>query len=153
MITALGQDEERNALIAAEVRARLTPQTRALILSDRVEHVHVLAALLARFHPVILTGELTTTARAAAMAAVRAGAQLTIATSSLLGEGVDVPGWDQLFMATPMASGPRTPQAVGRVSRAAPGKGRATVVDFVDTGVPALVGAHEQRARLYRRTA
>jgi superfamily II DNA or RNA helicase len=149
MITALVQDEARNALIVDEVRDRLQAQTRALILSDRVEHVTTLAALLEDLRPVILTGVLTKSERDAAMRAVRAGAQLTIATSSLLGEGVDVPGWDLLFLATPMAGGPRTLQAIGRVSRAAPGKDRAVVIDFVDVNVLALANAHDQRVRLY----
>jgi hypothetical protein len=87
MITALVHDDARNALIADELRDRLTPQTRALILSDRIEHVHLLAALLEDLDPVILTGEVTKPARDAAMTAVRQGARLTIATSSLLGEG------------------------------------------------------------------
>lgn len=149
MISALVQDRPRNQLIAREVHERLMPHTRALLLSDRIDHVNVLAGLLADCNPVVLTGDLTKGARDSAMAAVRAGAPLTIATSSLLGEGVDVPGWDVLFLATPMAGGPRTLQAVGRVSRAAPGKDRATVVDFVDGDVPALSAAHEQRNRLY----
>jgi superfamily II DNA or RNA helicase len=153
MITDLVQDSERNALIVKEVRKRLRPQTRALILSDRIEHVLLLAALLEDLDPVVLTGTLTKSERDAAMQAVRGGAQLTIATSSLLGEGVDVPGWDLLFLATPMAGGPRTLQAIGRVSRAAPGKDWAVVVDFVDRAVPALANAYGQRARLYQRSA
>src|SRR5208337_586869 len=99
---------QRNDLIAREVRARLTANIHALILSDRIEHVHTLAGLLDDFAPVILTGDLTKPEREAAMAAVRRGAQLTIATTSLLGEGIDVPGWELLFLATPMAGGPRT---------------------------------------------
>ena len=75
------------------------------------------------------------------------------ATSSLLGEGIDVPGWDLLLMASPMAGEPRTLQAIGRVSRAAPGKEKATVVDFVDRRVPALVGAHPARQLMYARGA
>jgi superfamily II DNA or RNA helicase len=153
MITDLVQDSERNALIVNEVRDRLQPQTRALILSDRIEHVLMLAALLADLNPVVLTGTLTKAARETAMQAVRDGARLTIATSSLLGEGVDVPGWDLLFLATPMAGGPRTLQAIGRVTRAAPGKDRAVVVDFVDRDVPALAHAYGQRARLYAQSA
>ncbi|MBI4474769.1 MAG: DEAD/DEAH box helicase [Acidobacteria bacterium] len=152
MITAMVNDDDRNQLIAEEVRERLTPETRALILTDRVDHVNVLAGILREFTPVILTGELSESRRDTAMANVRGGARLTIATSSLLGEGVDVPGWDLLFLTTPMAGGPRTLQAVGRVSRAAPGKDRATIVDFVDSAVPVLVGAHSQRERLYHRT-
>jgi superfamily II DNA or RNA helicase len=151
MITALVQDDARNDLIADEVRVRQTPSSRTLILTDRIEHVHALAHRLSDCNPIVLTGELGKSARDTAMAGVRQGASLTIATSSLLGEGVDVPGWDLLFLATPMAGGPRTLQAVGRVSRAAPGKDCATVVDFVDTDVPALLSAHALRVRLYRR--
>ena len=152
MITALVQDDDRNRLIAREISSRLRPERRALVLSDRISHVHRLAALLEELNPTVLTGKLSKSDREAAMGAVRAGARLTIATSSLLGEGVDVPGWDLLVMATPMAGGPRTLQAVGRVSRAAPGKREATVVDFVDRRVPALVQAHRARERLYARS-
>ena len=153
MISALVNDETRNDLIAAELRRRLTPQTRALILSDRIDHVRILAARLREYDPVVLTGQLQKAERSAAMSSIRAGAPLTIATTGLLGEGVDVPGWDLLLMATPMAGGPRTMQAIGRVSRAASGKGGATVVDFVDSQVPALLIAYEQRERLYRQAS
>lgn len=151
MIGALVRDDARNELIVDEIRARLTSGTRALILSDRIAHVDTLAELLSDLDPVVLTGELSKSERETAMVAVRAGAGLTIATTSLLGEGVDVPGWGMLFLVTPIAGGPRTLQAVGRVSRAAPGKDRAVVVDFVDRRVPALVGAHRARERMYAR--
>jgi superfamily II DNA or RNA helicase len=151
MITELVNDDDRNALVADEIRARMTSENRALILSDRIDHVNILASLLSDLAPTVLTGELSQSERESAMAQIRSGARLTIATSSLLGEGVDVPGWALLFLATPMAGGPRTLQAIGRVSRAAPGKQRATVVDFVDGEVPALVGAHRQRERVYSR--
>jgi superfamily II DNA or RNA helicase len=151
MIGALVQDDARNALIVADVRSRLIDGRRALVLSDRVEHVRALETQLRDLDPVVLTGDAPKAARDAAMTAIRAGARLTIATSSLLGEGVDVPGWDLLFLATPMSGGPRTLQAIGRVTRAAPGKTRATVVDFVDADVPALAGAHRQRAQVYRQ--
>jgi hypothetical protein len=57
---------------------------------------------------------------------------------------------ERLSGVSPIAGGPRTLQAIGRVSRAAPGKQAATVIDFVDADVPALRGAHAQRARLYQ---
>jgi superfamily II DNA or RNA helicase len=151
MVNALVRDPHRNALIVSEVRRRLASHSRALVLSDRVEHVGILADLLANLHPVILTGKLSPAARETAMKAVREGALVTIATSGLLGEGIDVPSWDLLFLVTPMAGGPRTLQAVGRVSRAAPGKTSATVVDFVGTQVPALVVSHQLRERMYAR--
>jgi superfamily II DNA or RNA helicase len=149
MVTDLIGDEARNRLIEAEVRARVSEKTRALVLTDRVSHANKLSIMLADLNPVVLTGELGKSERTDRMAKVRAGAPLTIATTHLLGEGIDVPGWDVLFLVSPIAGGPRTVQAVGRVARPAPGKDRATVVDFVDARIPALVGAAKSRARLY----
>ncbi len=108
MLTSLARDSDRNQLIAADVRERLTPGTKALILTDRIDHVNRLADILAQHDPVVLTGDVSNGEREAAMVEIRRGAPLTIATASLLGEGIDVPGWDLLFMASPMAGGPRT---------------------------------------------
>ena len=84
------------------------------------------------------------------MAKIRAGARLTIATISLLGEGVDCPLWDLLFLVSPMAGGPRVLQALGRITRSAPGKERALLVEFVDSRVSMLQAAWIKRERLYR---
>ncbi len=149
MLSALVRDTNRNQLVANTVRHRLMPDTHAVVLTDRIEHVGLLAALLRDLDPVVLTGNMPQATRDAGMAAIRAGARVTIATAALLGEGVDVPGWDLLVMASPMAGGPRTLQAVGRVCRAAPGKQQALVVDVHDPHVPALVAAAAQRERLY----
>lgn len=131
-----------------EIRKRIAG-ARALILTDRIEHALILATDLADRNPVVLTGEKSRSEREQSMALIRQGASLTIATTHLLGEGVDVPGWDLLFLVTPLARGPRVLQAVGRAARPAPGKSKATVLDFVDEQIPALVNAARARARLY----
>jgi superfamily II DNA or RNA helicase len=148
MLSDLIADRGRNALIESEVRSMLN-DSRALILTDRIEHANILAGQLEDLNPVLLTGELSRSEREQAMLHVREGARLTIATIHLLGEGIDVPGWNLLFLVSPIAGGPRTLQAVGRVARPAPGKQRATVVDFIDNRIPALVNAARSRQRLY----
>jgi superfamily II DNA or RNA helicase len=145
----LTRNEERNRLIVSEIRRRLRTESRALVLTDRIEHAMTLAEMLADLDPTLLHGSLSKSDRMNGMDAIRAGARQTIATTHLLGEGIDVPGWDILFLASPIAGGPRTLQALGRVSRSAPGKDRATVVDFVDSRVPALWAAWKKRQRLY----
>lgn len=152
MLSNLVTNRERNSLIVREVRARLNG-SRALILTDRIEHANILAGELADLRPVLLTGEISRPERMQAMNRVRKGARLTIATIHLLGEGVDVPGWDLLFLVSPIAGGPRTLQAVGRVARPAPGKDRATVVDFVDSRIRILTNAARERQKLYRNEA
>lgn len=151
MITDLTTNQERNELIESEMRQRLVPGIKALILTDRINHANTLSAHLSDFSPVLLTGELTKKVRAAAMEKVRSGAHLTIATTHLLGEGVDVPGWNLLFLASPIAGGPRTLQAAGRIARPAPGKDRAVLVDFLDESVPMLKAAFWSRQRLYKK--
>ena len=149
MISHMVRDRERNRLHQAREEWPGHQETRALILSDRIRHVNLLAELLADLDPVVLTGELSKPRREAAMVRVRSGAQLTIATAALLGEGVDVPGWDLLLLASPFSGGPRTLQAVGRIARPSEGKHKALVVDFVDARVPILRVAWSKRQRLY----
>ncbi len=149
MITDLVQDLERNQLIEKEVRKRIDEESQALILTDRIEHANRLSWMLQDLPPVLLTGELSKSERAKAMDKIRAGTRLTIATTSLLGEGVDVPGWNLLFLVCPIAGGPKTLQAMGRVARPAPGKEKAVVVDFVDGGVAMLKAAFRKRQELY----
>ena len=149
MITDLVRDPERNYLIKQEVSKRIATDTQALILTDRIEHANLLSRMLQDLSPVLLTGELTKTDRAQAMKKVRKGTQLTIATTHLLGEGIDVPGWDLLFLVTPISGGPKTLQAAGRVTRPAPGKNKAVLVDFLDSRIPMLKAAFKKRQELY----
>jgi len=150
MIADLSRDPERNGHIEREVRRRVTPDSHALILTDRIEHANILADRLADLRPVLITGQLSKVERRRAISTVRAGARLTIATIHLLGEGIDVPGWDLLFLVSPISGGPRTLQAIGRVSRPAPNKDRALVVDFVDAKVDMLYSAWKRRQSVYR---
>jgi superfamily II DNA or RNA helicase len=154
MISDLVADGPRNYLIVRNVRSRLRddPATRALILTDRIDHANTLGAMMPELQPVILTGEISKTERATRMAMIRSGARLTIATIHLLGEGIDVPGWGLLFLVSPLSGGTRTVQALGRITRPAPGKDRSVLVDFVDERVHMLKMAARARKRLYQST-
>ncbi len=149
LISDLVANDERNLLIEGEVRKRMGKNTQALVLTDRIAHANTLSQNLLNLDPVLLTGELNKTDRAKAMEKVRAGARLTIATTHLLGEGVDVPGWDLLFLVTPISGGPRTVQVAGRVTRPAAGKNRAVIVDFLDCRIPMLREAFRKRQELF----
>jgi len=149
LLGALAADQERNALIA-DIAQRAAVATPVLVLTDRIEHAEQLAEL---FGPgaVLLHGQLNRGDREAAMEAIHGGAKITVATSGILGEGVDVSGWGALVMGLPMGSkSPRVLQAVGRVVRPAPGKVRAQVFDLVDEHNHAN-GAWRGRRALYRR--
>lgn len=135
MLNDLAFNGERNNAIVGEIVDSLPHCESALVLTDRVAHAEHLARRLYEFHPVLLHGKLNAEDRREGMEKVRKGTKLTVATIGLLGEGVDVPGWDLLYLVTPIAGGSRTVQAIGRVARARDGKSAATVIDFVDTHV------------------
>ncbi|MFH0965325.1 MAG: helicase-related protein, partial [Planctomycetota bacterium] len=101
--------------------------------------------------PVLLHGDMSTKDIRAHLAKTRAGVAVTVATAALMGEGIDIPGWDVLILASPFAGGPKTLQAVGRVCRAAANKTSATVIDICDPLVPALVNARYARQAALRK--
>ena len=135
MLNNLCFNPERNNTIIGEITDSIPHCESALILTDRVAHAELLARRLYEFQPVLLHGKLKAQDRRERMEKVRKGTKLTIATIGIVGEGVDVPGWDLLYLVTPIAGGARTVQAIGRVARAKEGKTAASVIDFVDVCV------------------
>lgn len=148
MLEELTGDQARNELIAETVRQYLPGGDNALILTDRIAHAETLGKMLQEFEPVVIHGQLPKREQDRRMETIRKGTALTIGTTSFLGEGIDVPAWGILFLASPMAKGSRVIQAKGRIVRARPGKGRALIVDFIDYRMPFLVAAARGRHRL-----
>jgi len=135
MVSQLVWAPERNALIVADVAQAVAAGRRCLVLSDRVDHVELLANQLIA-HGIkasALHGGLGKKARAQIVGDLAAGEiDVTVATGSLVGEGFDCPRLDVLFIATPVSFRGRVTQYIGRVSRTAPGKTDAIVVDYCD---------------------
>lgn len=127
-LAALTGDPSRNALIAGVARKHAS-KTPTLILTDRVEH----AEALGRVCPgsVVAHGQMGAQARRDAFSDMQS-ASLTIGTTGLLGEGLDISRWAALVLATPISSRVRLLQAVGRVIRPETGKAKALIVDLAD---------------------
>ncbi len=125
----------RNALIAEDVARAVADGRRCLVLSERVGHVRELTRLLQErgIAAAALYGSLGKKARGQVVADIGAGViDVAVATGSLVGEGLDCPRLDALFLATPVSYHGRVVQYLGRVSRTAPGKRSAIVVDYCD---------------------
>jgi len=126
---------ERNALIVADVAEAVACGRRCLILSERVGHVQELTRLLQErgIAAAALYGSLGKKVRGQVVADLGTGAlDVAVATCSLVGEGLDAPFLSALFLATPVSYHGRVVQYVGRVSRTAPGKRSAIVIDYCD---------------------
>jgi superfamily II DNA or RNA helicase len=155
MLAELTSDDQRNRGIVADV-ARVVESGVGgicLVLSDRKKHCEVLRSLLKYRHGIeaaLLTGDLATEARRAVLTRLRAGEErVVVATGQLIGEGFDCPDLATLFLATPIRFSGRVLQYLGRILRPADGKKSATVYDYVDVKVPALVKGAEARQRVY----
>ena len=151
MMTALSEDVKRNMLIAAKTRSAMeaNPDAKIVILCERINQADMLADLLMDMSPVVLHGSKSAAVQRAGWESIRAGAKLTIATYSICGVGINVPGWEILMMASPIMGGGKYLQALGRITRVAPGKDRALLCDFVDVKIPPLVHGYKQRKKLY----
>jgi superfamily II DNA or RNA helicase len=150
MLQALVEDEGRNRLIM-RLAERAATTMAVLVLTDRVEHVGRLAALTSLPHHV-LHGQLDAETRRESMAAMvdtATEARITIGSTGLLGEGLDVARWQALILATPISSRTKLLQAIGRVVRPYPGKARAFVADLVDDN-PLAVSSFRKRVEIYR---
>lgn len=109
----------------------ITQQNRpTLVLVDRVGHAENLSEMLQRrgIEHVLAHGKVN---REGLLERIR-NASLTIGTSNLLGEGLDVSGWEVLILGSPISSETKLLQAIGRVVRAAPDKKEATIYDLRD---------------------
>jgi superfamily II DNA or RNA helicase len=159
MLAELTNDDLRNRQIAADVAGVVQSGVGGicLLLSDRKKHCDVLKGLLKYRHGIdaaLLTGDLTTEQRKGVLERLKAGEErVVVATGQLIGEGFDCPDLATLFLATPIRFSGRVLQYLGRILRPAKGKKTATVYDYVDVKVPALVKGAEARQRVYPNAA
>jgi len=152
IVSELVADPERNALIVRDVVEAVGHGRRCLVLSDRVDHVEALTALLQAegVRAAALHGRLGKRTRGQVVEDLAAGAlDVAVATGSLVGEGFDCPRLDALFLTTPVSYGGRVVQYLGRVSRTAPGKRDALVYDYCDDN-RMLWSTYRNRTAVYR---
>ncbi len=152
---ALATDTARNTLIAGDIRSAALAGRRVLVLTQRTQHVSIIADLLAQsgVHTVQLHGRLSTVARRDALATWRSDdgtSRVLVATGRYVGEGFDDPRLDTLFMAAPISWRGTLVQYVGRLTRTSPGKRDIAVYDYLDAEVGVLRRMFERRRAGYR---
>ncbi len=130
------------------------------MISDRKDHLELLGNIIRLARPdveqVVLEGTLTNKQRRTALARIselRASNQslLIMATSSLIGEGFDLPALDTLIFATPLSFEGRLVQYAGRIHRASTDKESAKIIDFVDSYSAMFLKMYRNRISTYRK--
>ena len=126
-VSAISRDPDRNSFLLKLVMQQNRP---TLVLMDRVGHAENLAEMLRirGIEYVLAHGKVK---RQDLLERMRSSS-ITIGTSSLIGEGLDVSGWEVLILGSPISSETKLLQAIGRVVRASPGKKEATIYDLCD---------------------
>ena len=152
----LADDPERTTAIAGEVVDLYSQGRKLLVLTERTGHLEAIRAELdGRLPPpFVLHGRMSKKQRYQAVAELEAlpadAPRVILATGKLVGEGFDHPPLDTLVLAMPVSWKGTLQQYAGRLHRQHASKTSVWIVDFVDTGHPALVRMWERRQRGYR---
>ena len=152
----LAIDQARTDAIAAEVRDAYQKGRKVLVLTERTEHLDaILAALDGQVPaPFLLHGRMSKKQRATMISELGElppeAPRILLATGKLVGEGFDHPALDTLVLAMPISWKGTLQQYAGRLHREHATKTDVRIIDFVDTGHPALLRMWDKRQRGYR---
>jgi len=152
----LANDQARTLAIASEAAAAFEQGRKVLVLTERTEHLDaILLALNTQVPPpFVLHGRMSKKQRAALITALDAlppdAPRILLATGKLVGEGFDHPPLDTLVLAMPVSWKGTLQQYAGRLHREHASKADVRIIDFVDTGHPALLRMWDKRQRGYR---
>lgn len=125
----MAKNDSRNKIIAEFVQACFKKGRNTVVMSETLQHLEILFHVLARQGvPAEKIGYYVGSMSPAELD-VGKKKPVVLATYAMCGEGTNVPQWDSLVMAVPRAS---VKQAVGRVTRAMPGKNEPVILDLVD---------------------
>lgn len=152
----LANDSARTAAIAAEVRDAVAQGRKVLVLTERTEHLDAIKTELDSLQPApfVLHGRMSRKQRATLVADLDAlppdAPRVLLSTGKLVGEGFDHPPLDTLVLAMPVSWKGTLQQYAGRLHREHASKTDVRIIDFVDTGHPALLRMWDKRQRGYR---
>ena len=155
LYNALARDDARNAMIFDDVLKSLEAGRSPVILTERKDHVLLLAERLSRFarNVIVLHGGLGVKARRAQAEQLAAIAdteeRVLIATGRYIGEGFDDARLDTLFLTMPISWRGTLAQYAGRLHRLHPGKREVIIYDYVDDFVPVLARMSGKRIKGY----
>jgi superfamily II DNA or RNA helicase len=152
----LAQNEERNNLIVQDVVAATRAKRFPVLMTERREHVEVLADLLAPHIPNVFVmrggmGKRQRQKLAEQVASVPSDEpRVIVATGRYLGEGFDNDELDTLFMASPISWRGTLTQYAGRLHRLHEAKKEVLIYDYVDVAVPVLNKMYSRRRAGYK---
>jgi superfamily II DNA or RNA helicase len=149
------RSQQRNQMIRDDVAAALREGRSPLVLTERTEHVAVLADLIRPHAPhlIILQGGMGRKSLREAIAQLAAvpesESRVVIATGKFVGEGFDDSRLDTLFLTMPVSWRGIIAQYAGRLHRLHDGKREVRVHDYADLDIPMLSRMFDKRCAGY----
>jgi superfamily II DNA or RNA helicase len=153
---ALIMDEARNDMICEDVLGAIAEGRSPVLLTERRDHLDLLAARLGPFvrNLIVLKGGMGAREQSAASEELARipdqEERLILATGKYLGEGFDDARLDTLFLTLPVSWRGILAQYAGRLHRLHEGKKEAIIFDYADLNVPMLAKMYERRRVGYR---
>jgi superfamily II DNA or RNA helicase len=143
----ISYDSSRNKLILDALLPHLNQNHKILILTERKEHIEVLALHLRNQTEILtISGDDSLRQRKLKHAQIKSGNfKVLIATGQLLGEGFDMEGFDVLILSFPIAFEGKLKQYIGRLR----GTGTKYIIDIRDPLVDFLERQFKKRKKLY----
>ena len=146
----LSFDTNRNALIVEAIQNEVSQKRRVLVIAERKEHLESLKYFLRKnVESLIMTGTLSAVQKRYRMTRIKNGTfQAILATGQFFGEGVDVSGFDSLFLVSPISFEGKLVQYMGRLRR---GESDKRIFDVHDPKVELLEKSFKKRMAVYTR--
>ncbi len=143
-------DSNRNQLILEDVKKELNQGKKAVIITERKEHIDVLYLFLKQFYEVIaLSGEDSDASRKSKWKTLNGGNfQVLITTGQYFGEGTDLAHINCLFLVYPFSFEGKLIQYIGRVQRS---EINPTIYDYRDYKIDYLNKLFLKRNAYYRK--
>jgi len=151
LCTEIVRSEQRNVMIRDDVIAALRERRSPLVLSERTEHLAVLAELIRPHaaHLIILQGGMGRKSLREAMTQLAAvpeeESRVIIATGKFIGEGFDDSRLDTLFLTMPVSWRGIIAQYAGRLHRLHHDKREVRIHDYADLDIPMLSRMFDKR--------
>ena len=152
----LAADAARTDRIGADVVTAYRAGRRIIVLTERTDHLDAIRVRIQDSveNLFVLHGRISKKQRAALIESLEALAaeapRVLLATGRLVGEGLDHPPLDTLFLALPISWKGTLQQYAGRLHREHATKSDVRIYDYVDTGQPVLMRMWQRRQRGYR---
>jgi superfamily II DNA or RNA helicase len=143
----ISYDTARNKLIISSVTEHLKHNRKILLLTERKEHIEILALHLRDITEIInLSGDDSVRQRKLKHDQIIAGNfKVLITTGQLFGEGLDIQGFDVLILSFPISFEGKIKQYIGRLR----GDGIKYIIDLRDPKVEFLERQFKKRLKLY----